>query len=355
MNVLKEQHGEFPVYLELEGAEVELQLKITEASIRVKTLPGDKYLKFDYSVGSPAIELSLKDTSRLIMSVPTRSHDEFGKFVCGLGRPHRQGQPFQLELRFVNRFSRDVLLFAHKVFSAKKELKSAHLLNSLEHPEMQGEQFNYLVEMESLRYDLYRLIVANAKLLEEKEFYRSEVERLQDEMAQVRDVYTRLLEGGVTNAQQAQQFDRNAAQLGISIMGAPQQLVPPAPLSAEQTQQFNLQGMEAITNLLNLQSPNPLQKLHLDRSFAQMISTLLPPPSPAPEQLLDPRAAQSAYQSLFGENVQLRDHINKLSCEVAWFYSQHGQPTLPLRLRYRISQEKAIQEEPSVQEKSRTR
>lgn len=40
---------------------------------------------------------------------------------------------------------------------------------------------------------------------------------------------------------------------------------------------------------------------------------------------------------------------------MAWFYSQHGQPTLPLKLRYRISQEvDPIKEESSMFEKSRT-
>jgi hypothetical protein len=85
--------------------------------------------------------------------------------------------------------------------------------------------------MEGLRFDLYRLIVVNAKLQEEKEFYRREVGRLEEEMMQVREVYARLLEQGQGQQQgvqqQQQMFDRQSSQLGMNILGAMQQPMPP--------------------------------------------------------------------------------------------------------------------------------
>jgi hypothetical protein len=54
---------------------------------------------------------------------------------------------------------------------------------------------------------------------------------------------------------------------------------------------------------------------------------------------MDIVALQDYANRAYKEILTLRSHIDKLSKEVAWFYSQHGQPTLPLRLRYRVIQE----------------
>jgi hypothetical protein len=54
---------------------------------------------------------------------------------------------------------------------------------------------------------------------------------------------------------------------------------------------------------------------------------------------MDIVALQDYANKAYKEILTLRSHVSKLSNEVAWFYSQHGQPTLPLRLRYRVSQE----------------
>lgn len=62
----------------------------------------------------------------------------------------------------------------------------AHVIHQIESNTLQqGDNFNYLLEIESLRFDLYRMIVANTKLAEERDSYHTENTRLHQQLAEI--------------------------------------------------------------------------------------------------------------------------------------------------------------------------
>jgi hypothetical protein len=69
--LLNEGKGEFAVtLLSFDGRESKVILRICESSLRFKDPHSDKSFGFDYSVGNPVMELSLKDSSRMLIEVP---------------------------------------------------------------------------------------------------------------------------------------------------------------------------------------------------------------------------------------------------------------------------------------------
>lgn len=121
-------------------------------------------LELGYTIHSPLLETNLKDSSRILIEVPEILLNSYSTIMSKLGLCVKPTEPNRLELKFSSRIDRDVFLFSHKALAAKKELGIAHIINHIESSTQSGESFNYLLEIESLRFDLYRMILVNSKV-----------------------------------------------------------------------------------------------------------------------------------------------------------------------------------------------
>jgi len=62
-----------------------------------------------------------------------------------------------MNLKFVNRRNKDEFSFVMKGFIAKKELKYSAAITKIEKLEVDNNNINYMLEIESLRKDLLKM------------------------------------------------------------------------------------------------------------------------------------------------------------------------------------------------------
>lgn len=61
-------------------------------------------------------------------------------------------QVSKLDVKFMNRSSRDIFLFAMKAFNTKKELRSSVILTKIEQVDFGNQEaFDFILEIESLK------------------------------------------------------------------------------------------------------------------------------------------------------------------------------------------------------------
>lgn len=75
---------------------------------------------------------------------------------------------------------KDNFLLIVKAFNTKKAMKTSAIISKLENVELNNnENFNYVLEIESLRADLVKLARLNDKYLNEKRIYYEESRKLE--------------------------------------------------------------------------------------------------------------------------------------------------------------------------------
>lgn len=72
-------------------------------------------------------------------------------------------------MRFPNRSTKDNFLLIVKAFNTKKAMKTSAIIAKLQNVDLTGNQnFNYVLEIESLRADLIKLARLNDKFIADK-------------------------------------------------------------------------------------------------------------------------------------------------------------------------------------------
>lgn len=83
-----------------------------------------------------------------------------------LSKDFRSGNELTVNVRFVNRRSKDEFLFVMKGFISKKELKNSTTIKKIEKLDVDDSNIHFMLEIESLRKDLLRLFNLNKKAQE---------------------------------------------------------------------------------------------------------------------------------------------------------------------------------------------
>lgn len=182
--VLSSGQGTFTVFLEAPDRERECTLKLSDSLIRLIDNISQTSYKFEYTIAEPRIDPNLRDPTKLSVSFTERYEDELFKFLSTLFDSSRvSATEGRLDLRFANRSAKDIFLYAQKAFVAKKEVKTASLLNKIANSDLANvDTFNYSMELHSLKIDMTRLLDYSRELCKDKEFYISEVSRLEEEL-----------------------------------------------------------------------------------------------------------------------------------------------------------------------------
>lgn len=101
----------------------------------------------------------------------------------------------KLELRFLSRPSRDLLVFSIKAFSTKREMKSCAIIEKIERIDVSKEELlNTFFQFESLRSDIVRLDGLNRELAMDRDRKTKDLRDLEDEIASVTATYLKIIE-----------------------------------------------------------------------------------------------------------------------------------------------------------------
>lgn len=134
-----------------------------------------------------------KDPTRVVVFFNEKFQIEVLKFISELfGYPQVAAM---IDIRFAARKAKDEFLFVMKAFNAKKEIRSSAVIHKIERVEHEEENFNFLLEIESLKDDLKKLGLINQRNVAEKRTYFEESKRLEQEIEQIIVSYTTLIEG----------------------------------------------------------------------------------------------------------------------------------------------------------------
>jgi hypothetical protein len=101
----------------------------------------------------------------------------------------------KLELKFVCRSSRDLLIFSIKAFSTKKDMKSSAVIEKIERIDItKDELFNVFFHYESLRNDIVRLDILNKELIADLESKAKDLKEMEEEIANLTTTYLKIIE-----------------------------------------------------------------------------------------------------------------------------------------------------------------
>lgn len=90
----------------------------------------------------------------------------------------RQRNQHRLELRFNSRNIRDNFLFIIKAFNTKRAMKNSVIMSKIEQLNYNDTaNFNYIMEIDGLKMDLFKLNKLNEKYLNDKKMYYEEARR----------------------------------------------------------------------------------------------------------------------------------------------------------------------------------
>ena len=105
------------------GETKECYLSISTKSIQVADLDNNLLLEVDYFVDSPVFKINPKYSNKVSIVFMLNSNKPLKQFYDSLFKKPTTFEGKSIDLSFVNRISRDMFIFSHKIFSAKKDLK----------------------------------------------------------------------------------------------------------------------------------------------------------------------------------------------------------------------------------------
>ena len=175
----------------------DLNVFVTNDTIRIVRNYDQESLKFCYSVQNPQIEIVAKDLNFLTF-----------KFIEPVAESKLSGVLMdnnRLSLRMASRISRDLLLLSIKCFAIKHYLINAKIITSLENSDLDPiKLFNDKDSNNPLMGDLYlemnlvknensMLLDQNKGMRKEKEVYSTQIKNLEEEIIETIDTYTKLI------------------------------------------------------------------------------------------------------------------------------------------------------------------
>lgn len=109
---------------------------------------------------SPVFKINPKQPNKVSIVFTLSSYEPLKQFYDSLFKRATSFEGKSIDISFVNRISRDMFIFAHKILSSKKDLKVSELLMVLEQKNRIKNLLNIdsLLVVEYLRRDLKRYI-----------------------------------------------------------------------------------------------------------------------------------------------------------------------------------------------------
>ena len=160
----------------------------------------EKLLKFKFSLEIPFVELNYLETTKLVFVFKSEEVEEYEniKQFLNLSKKERN---IRLCLKMVSRNSRDLVMLSMRCFAAKNYLINSKLISNLELFSSESKLFgnekalagDLLLEIESLKKELNNCLQINKDLQNDKESYNREVKRLEDEINETIEQYTKLI------------------------------------------------------------------------------------------------------------------------------------------------------------------
>ena len=112
----------------------------------------------------------------------------------------------KIELKFEDRSTKDSFLFLIKAFNAKKAMKDSEIVKRIQNVDLNNnDNFNYILEIDSLREDLSKLGSLNDKYLRDKKMYYEEARRYEKEVEEIIRTYTKIAEEKYRNVNELDQ------------------------------------------------------------------------------------------------------------------------------------------------------
>ena len=148
----------------------------------------ERSVKFKYSLESPQIEMNNLD-STIMAFVFKGEEEEINEVIEFMGQSNRRTREkgCRIAFKLVSKNARDLVVLALKCFAAKNYLQMAKVINNLELIFSEGKPFSdktddkakssgdLLLEIESIKKELYAIMDQNKDLIQEKETYIQEV------------------------------------------------------------------------------------------------------------------------------------------------------------------------------------
>ena len=184
-------------------------LSLTSDYVRISSVFPDgkeRELKFKYSYDQPKIELQFQDATR--MTITFRGKESEYNDACDFAGVPRGLHP-KIGVKFSSRASRDLVLLALKCFSTRSYLIDSKAISEVTLNE--GSIFkekgkdkqavgDMLLEIESIRRELYYVMQKNSALLADKENLQNNVTRLEEELTSTIETYSTLLSDNRKNS-----------------------------------------------------------------------------------------------------------------------------------------------------------
>ena len=119
-----------------------MRLALSETDITITETKSEKSFRFEYSLSEPRLEINPKDTTRLYFRFLNDCDEKLRMYLSGIfdgdleksTRSHsiELRNENKLELKFISRSSRDLMIFGIKAFSAKRDMKSSAIIEKIE-------------------------------------------------------------------------------------------------------------------------------------------------------------------------------------------------------------------------------
>jgi hypothetical protein len=159
----------------------------------------ERQIKFHYASDIPKVEINYTDATRLHFLFGGDEEDaENVREFLGLKR----NQLCKLGIKLASRTSRDLLMLALKCFATKTNLVNSRIINEIslgegkifkegsKGPQQMGD---LLLEVESIKREMYYVLQRSQELLKDKETLQTTVLRLEEELANTIESYSQVI------------------------------------------------------------------------------------------------------------------------------------------------------------------
>lgn len=145
-------------------AQKECQFKIFEDMIKICHCQSELNYTFNYCAYEPRFEIVARDATKLWIVFNNSMGNSPDPFLRALfGQSYEGGrQECRMEVKFANKFMKDIFQLTLKAFSTKKQLANSVAVHKIEESSFnENQDLNLLMEIESLRTDVMKLTLSN--------------------------------------------------------------------------------------------------------------------------------------------------------------------------------------------------
>ena len=170
----------------------------------------EKSVKFKYSLEVPVLEQNYLDTTKITL-VFQGDEEEYKSIRNFMKKTEKTDKCVKIGLTLVTRLSRDVVILAMRCFAAKNYLINSKVIANAEQLFGDDKKLfkegggvtneaqkmlagDYLLEIESIKKELYSSMERNKELGLEKDSLVSEIHRLEEELTSTIETYTKILQ-----------------------------------------------------------------------------------------------------------------------------------------------------------------